>query len=340
MKNDLYRGIPAKSPNSQYDTQCKRVLGNKNILAWILKYTCSEFAVLTIEEIVACIEGEPEIGLAKVNPGESNSDRITGDSTEDTVPEEGTVLYDIRFHVYLPGKQKRVKIIINVEAQKNFYPGYSIVTRGIFYGSRMISSQLDTEFSIPDYDSIKKVYSIWICMNAPKYIGNAIAEYKFEKEDIVPGVPDRRKEYDKISIILICLNSKTASQTKMAEMLNILLSPTMAKEEKVQRLENEFDLPMDDELEKELNIMCNLSEYVEELGIEKGLEQGLRQGFEQGIEKGLKQGIEQGLKQSKETVRRINALNLKLAQAGRTEDIIRASVDEAYQEKLLEELGM
>ena len=72
----------------------------------------------------------------------------------------------------------------------------------------MISAQLGTEFEIPEYDKIKKVYSIWICMNAPKYIGNAISEYKLEKTDLIPGIPDRRKEYDKLSIVMVCLNTK------------------------------------------------------------------------------------------------------------------------------------
>lgn len=182
MKNDFYRSIPVESIKSQYDTQCKRLLGNKTILSWILKYTIKDYSLLTLSQIEACIEGQPEISSVKVNPGETNAERITGSNTEDSIPEEGTILYDIRFFACLPLRDRRIKIIINVESQKDFHPGYSIVTRGIFYASRMISAQLDTEFHIPDYDSIKKVYSIWICMNAPKYIGNTITEYSIEKK--------------------------------------------------------------------------------------------------------------------------------------------------------------
>lgn len=59
-------------------------------------------------------------------------------------------------------------------------------------------------------------------------------------------------------------------------------------------------------------------------------EQGLRWGMEQGIEQGIKQGIEQG-------VDRINQLNKLLAEQSRINDIVRASQDEEYQNKLLEE---
>ena len=42
--------------------------------------------------------------------------------------------------------KERIKLIINVEGQKKFDPGYDIVTRGIFYCARMLSAQKDTEF--------------------------------------------------------------------------------------------------------------------------------------------------------------------------------------------------
>lgn len=77
---------------------------------------------------------------------------------------EGEIRYDIRFYVILPNvlpDGKRRKLLINVEAQKEYYTGYTLVDRGVFYGARMLSAQIDTEFIVPDYDSIKKVYSIW-----------------------------------------------------------------------------------------------------------------------------------------------------------------------------------
>ena len=57
----------------------------------------------------------------------------------------------------------RQKIYINLEAQKSFYPGYDLVTRGIIYPARLISKQMDVEYTANDYSGVKKVYSIWIC---------------------------------------------------------------------------------------------------------------------------------------------------------------------------------
>lgn len=42
MKNELAGDIALANGKSQYDTYCKRILANKIILAWILKYVADE----------------------------------------------------------------------------------------------------------------------------------------------------------------------------------------------------------------------------------------------------------------------------------------------------------
>lgn len=52
---------------------------------------------------------------------------------------------------------------------------------------------------------------------------------------------------------------------------------------------------------------------------------------------GLSEGLQEGQQQATD---RLNALTLKLAELGRTDDIIKAASDTSYQKKLLEELGI
>lgn len=286
MRNEFARNLDLAQAKIQYDEQCKKVLGDKNVLSWILQRTVREYAGMNREEIMKCIEGEPEIGSRRVNPGETNASQITGMANEDKVNEEGTIFYDIRFFAWIPKSREKIRLIINVEAQKKYYTGYSLTTRGVFYGARMISAQLGTEFEIPEYDKIKKVYSIWICMNAPQYIGNAISEYKLEKTDLIPGIPDRRKEYDKLSVVMVCLNTKKETEDQFLGMLQTLFNTELAEKEKKERLEQEYEIQMENGFGKELSLMCNLSDTVEERGIQKGIEKGIEQGMEKGIEKG------------------------------------------------------
>lgn len=286
MRNEFARNLDLAQAKIQYDEQCKKVLGDKNVLSWILQRTVREYAGMNREEIMKCIEGEPEIGSRRVNPGETNASQITGMANEDKVNEEGTIFYDIRFFAWIPKSREKIRLIINVEAQKKYHTGYSLTTRGVFYGARMISAQLGTEFEIPEYDKIKKVYSIWICMNAPQYIGNAISEYKLEKIDLIPGIPDRRKEYDKLSVVMVCLNTKKETEDQFLGMLQTLFNTELAEKEKKERLEQEYEIQMENGFGKELSLMCNLSDTVEERGIQKGIEKGIEQGMEKGIEKG------------------------------------------------------
>ena len=274
MEKELAKSLRNAGKDVQYDEQCKKVLSNKVILAWILKGTAKEFKDLELDTIVSSIEGEPEVSAVKVNPGETNQERITGSRNEDKVPGEGVIYYDIRFYAYVPNGKKPIKIIINVEAQKDYYPGYDIVTRGIFYASRMISAQLGTEFTIPNYDGIQKVYSIWICMNSPKKVGNAIAEYSIRKKDWVAGIPDKESAYDKLAVVIVTLNEKSVMDEALLQMLNVILSAQSSYEEKAEKLTNQFHINLENNLGKELDLMCNLSGYVKEKGREEGREEG------------------------------------------------------------------
>ncbi len=278
MKNELAGDLCAADIHIQYDAQVKKVLGNKIILAWILHHTVEAFSQLPPEEIVPYIEGEPQIGMAPVR---GIHEKIAGMTNESIEPGEGKITYDIRFWATLPGRKDLEKVIINVEAQKSFYPGYAIESRGVFYCARMISSQLGTEFEEPDYDGLRKVYSIWLCMNAPKYIGNAIAAYKFYKYDIEPGLSDRRHAYDKLEVIVISLNEGVESRNELSGMLNALLSPKLPVKEKKKRLEETYGISMQRKLEEEVQVMCNLSEWVAELGRSEGIELGRNEGMHQ-----------------------------------------------------------
>ena len=63
---------------------------------------------------------------------------------------EGTTAFDIRFVAYASDTKEPIKIIVNIEAQKKHNPGYSLVKRGVFHGSRLMSSQYSVEFEEPN----------------------------------------------------------------------------------------------------------------------------------------------------------------------------------------------
>ena len=55
MKNELAISVSLADGKSQYDAQCKKVLANRVILAWILRYTVEEFQEKDIAHVEMCI---------------------------------------------------------------------------------------------------------------------------------------------------------------------------------------------------------------------------------------------------------------------------------------------
>lgn len=277
QKNQLSEKIDITDKKAQYDENVKYLLSEKIILAHILVYAVKEYSGMKPEEVVELIEGTPQVSKIAVNPGESNMPEITGDNVEDVIPYEGKITYDIRFRALAPEKDELIQLIVDVEAQKDYYPGYDLLTRGIYYGARMISAQKGSEFVGDDYDKIKKVYSIWICMNVPDYAENTITEYGIQKRNIAGIFPDDKGRYDLMSVIMICLSKKVVqaeADTKLQRLMETLLSSEMTKAEKKTIIESEYGIPMVQEIERRVNTMCNLSEAIEERGIEQGIEQG------------------------------------------------------------------
>lgn len=122
---------------------------------------------------------------------DGGGEQIKGAKTEDSTIKEGTVTYDIRFYAVAPQTGEMIRLIINVEAQNDFYPGYPIIKRGIYYCSRMVSSQYGVEFTGSHFEKIKKVYSIWVCANPPQYRENTVTRYTIQEENLIGEVKEK-----------------------------------------------------------------------------------------------------------------------------------------------------
>ena len=167
MNTSVARTIEINTDHIAYDASCKRLLSEKRILAWIMKYCVSECSEMDIDDIVRCIEA-PEISSVPVFSDETNAPRINGMNTVESSRYEGTVTFDLRFAASIPSPKRTISLIINVEAQADFSPHYLLPSRAEYYSARLISSQKGREFTNSHYGDIKKVYSIWVCTNPPK----------------------------------------------------------------------------------------------------------------------------------------------------------------------------
>ena len=286
--------------NAQYDQHAKRLLASRKLLAEIVKKVVPEFHDVSTADIAEkYIEGSPQVGNIPVNPGLTNAvpSQIKGDRNEDGAPKEGYITYDILFHARAPGTGEPITLIINVEAQRTQVEstlGYHLMKRAVFYVCRLISSQKEREFEGKDYNSIKKAYSIWICMDSPS--GNSyINYYKLEEKHLLHRYKEAAENYDLPNIVVISLGKK-ADKDKLIHLLQVLFNERKRSfDSKKEVLEQEYGIDMTPDMEKEMTTMCNLSLNISEEAMNEGRVLGREEGRVLGREEGLKEGENRAL---------------------------------------------
>ena len=277
MNTEITNALKATSDTAQYDNSAKRLLGNKYILAHILVYTVEEFKGMHPMDVVPLIEGEPKIGIVPVEPGLTNvrnGEKIIGLNTENTEEKEGLIRFDIIFYVRMG--DGLTQIIINVEAQKDDPDEYDILNRAIFYVSRMVSSQKERDFVHQHYNDIKKVYSIWVCLNNKANTLNHI----HLTDDKIIGQRTWAGKKDLINIVMIGLAKEIPENDESLQLhrlLSVLLSMKMKAKDKITIMEAEYGIPVENDIREEVNIMCNLGEGLAENYMKQGIEEGKEQ---------------------------------------------------------------
>ena len=280
METSISDTIELNSYTAKYDASVKEMLADKQILARILKYSLDDFANEELSDIINYMD-EPEVSQRRVEPGFSNHqefdlyNKIMKTSEEDQVIGEGKIYYDIRFSIYRG--HERIKILINIEAQKSTNPsklGYHLDNRIIFYLGRMVSAQKEVEFHNSEYDDLKAVRSIWICMDSADD-EDSINRMRLVQENVY-GKEAKLDNLDKVQGVIIRLRANENAQTSKNELIAMLeeLLKCDSAESKKRKLEEEYNIVMDVETERRVNTMCNLSEVVLERGEANGEARG------------------------------------------------------------------
>ena len=303
MNTEIKNAVNIAGDKAQYDENAKRLLGNKSILAHILTSTVEEFRGMNPVDVEGYIEGEPCISSVPVEPGLTNikqgGKRLAGLNSESVDVNEGVVRFDIVFYVRL--KDGVSQIIINIEAQKDAPSGYSILNRGIFYACRLISSQKERDFVNTNYDDIKCVYTIWICMNMPE---NSLDYYQLANRKVL-GSRTWEGKQDMINIVLIGLAKDLPVHDEKYELhrlLVALMSKQLTTSEKLNIIEKEYKIQVNDTLRKDVSVMCNLSQGIVDETLEKVVLNMNRLGY-------TSEQIAKAVEMSKEAVERIIEVN-------------------------------
>ena len=111
------------------------------------------------------------------------------------------------------------------------------------------------------------MYSIWVCTKPSDEFQNALTRYSICPEQLIGNATEKSENYDLMSVVTICLGKPDSENyTGILKFLDVLLSSSRAATEKKKILE---------ELEREVLIMCNLSQGVKAEGREEGRKEGI-----------------------------------------------------------------
>lgn len=280
-------GHAINNEKSYLDAGCKALLGCTAVAAFIVKNCIPEFHDMSLEEIQEYIiykkaksqmtpEELAEIQAENTSPVEIGChivddlpDKLNEKNVESKSTNEGTIYYDVLFDIGMPdGKSPPSRVIVDIEAQNEFKPGYAILKRGSFYCGRMISAQKETGFRNSDYNKLQKVYSIWLCIAPDEDVRGVCNAYNMSEICLAKEHHFPKEQYDNFCIILACLQDKQ-SANNMVRFFSSVFDNEMPVEEKLD-LARKCGLQVTADVKEGINQMCNYSDYVEQKGIEKG----------------------------------------------------------------------
>ena len=314
-----------------------RVFSHKEIIAVIIRTVIKQFHDWTNEEIMECISNVS--GDTEISSGMTNTE-----NTEMGAYKEYTTKFDILVSVNVPERYRYkvedtefiFKLRLNVEMQRNAKPDYNIASRGVFYGSRLISSQINVVTKKETYKTLQPCYSIWIVLgNHDKSLNNKVVEYGIQNITRMkrPGYLDdvARKDLnwldsgsDLMHLVYVFLDKEAISKKEfneyeidddIVEFLKLMFQNDFYSE----RMEEKY-LIFSQGLGKDV---YSMNSYMTEMEYEKALSEEI------GEARGEERGEE-----------RINLLTKKLLESGRMDDLKKSLDDKDFQKSLLKEFGI
>ena len=291
MKTEAAAMISRYDNKKKYDMYCKKLLSNKQILAYVMKGCIPEYADIPLEDIPSYIE------MSSINT--ADYEYITDhqvEVTDEAIP-GAQIKYDIQFEATIPMKQKeagkstpadkKVRMIINLESQAKDDPGYPLIKRALYYCSRLMSRQKHPKdgFQHSDYGRIRKVFSIWICIGHNNQKNDVINTYRIQETCETKIWHAAKEDYDLLTAVMVypkkegvrkaqdipnAVDQEDENKQRLLELLKILFIKNLVIEDKKDQLQKMYGILMEKEIDKEVMTMCNFSDFIEQRGKEEG----------------------------------------------------------------------
>ncbi|MCD7894359.1 MAG: hypothetical protein LUG60_11790 [Erysipelotrichaceae bacterium] len=245
---------------TEFDEQCKKILSDPQILAYIVKNCVDECQNISTNYLIQYF---------KDNPPQTGSEDISISGTK--------IIYDIlvSMDASILGIQDKVGLIINIEPQKTRNLHYHLERRCIHNNCRLIAQQKGVDFIHSNYNDLKKVYSIWIVYKHAKMddgvIGKISYDYKETGRNYSKGMLNfikkrikKIKSYIDLSDIILIYPYSEYHENKKSinNFFSLLFTDSKTPNEKKLLFEDKYDIIMTDKQIEEVDYMCKMSDYI------------------------------------------------------------------------------
>ena len=110
---------------------------------------------------------------------------------------------------------------------------------------------------------------------------NTISSIAFQQTALL-GSPEDNRGYDKAQAFVVRLQrSGSRSEDRLVGLLSTIFVSNLTPIEKKTVLSQDYNVPVDEHMERMVANMCNYSSYVLNKGIQQGMQQGIQQGIQQ-----------------------------------------------------------
>jgi len=250
---------------AKYDTEAKKIVAHRDILAQLLKGSVYSLNKYSLEEIAAGIGLNVYVDEVPLEPGNSNFRQIKanrGQKKNSVVQQmnpiqseigEGSITMDIVVEVHVGD----FYALIDVEVQTAEPSNYILENRKEVYAARLLTMQKNLYFSNDNYSDALDVYTIWIQL----YEDVNVCTERTYKISHRHGEDDEQEQVEfKSHIVDVQVNLKREPKdvAEMFGLLYTLFSKNVNVSEKLNIMEERYHIPITEEIEEGVNTMRSI----------------------------------------------------------------------------------
>lgn len=334
MNTELKNTIAATDKDARYDESAKRLLGQKNILAYILVKAVDEFKGMNPKDVVSYIVGAPYISKVPIEPGLTNiagqSRTVKSAGSADKVTVEDVDAIAVKYEDTDRTDIKRK--VIETQRIVGFNTESSEIHEGlirfdiVFYvrmkdGISQIIVNVEAQQKEPtEYEILNRaifyvsrlissqkerdfansrfddIHRVYSIWVCMGMKENTMSHIHFVRDDIL-GSYNWKGKLDLANIVMLGLSDELPEHDEEYELhrlLGALLSNKLSVTEKLTIIETEYEIPVEEDFREDVSVMCNLSQGIKEAGIEIGRAEGRLEGRLEGRAEGLAEGLAEG----------------------------------------------